>query len=440
MRLLTVYYKKHLSFGALRKTVSGRVTDIADKRQDGKTDYTIHDSCLSAFAMMVFQDPSLLAFQKRLELGQNKNNLKTLFNVSKIPQSTQLRDILDNVAPSDLEPLFKDFFRPLQRGKHLDLFRFLDDRYLITIDGSQYFHSENISCPQCLRKKSKDGTISYYHQVMAAALACPGMRQIIPMAPEPIENTDGETKQDCEINAAKRLVRKIRHDHPKLKIVITADSLHSKQPMVDVLKLHGMSFILVAKPSDHKTIYQWFSDFKAMGEIQRIECQDLKKRTHVYEWYNGLPLNDTKNADEVNYVEYTIVGKDGRINYHNSWVTDIVISKSNVENIVKGGRARWKIENEAFNTLKNQGYHLEHNFGHGQKALSYNLLLFNFLAFFMHQIFELTDTLYQRCRQTFTSRKEYWNQLRCTIRLHVFPSWQSLLNFILDPEQGLPPP
>ncbi|MFW6271726.1 MAG: hypothetical protein ACOC1Q_01620 [Desulfosalsimonas sp.] len=83
---------------------------------------------------------------------------------------------------------------------------------------------------------------------------------------------------------------------------------------------------------------------------------------------------------------------------------------------------------------------MEHNFGHGQKALSYNLLLFNFLAFFMHQIFELTDTLYQRCRQTFTSRKEYWNQLRCTIRLHVFPSWQSLLNFILDPEQGLPPP
>ncbi len=108
-------------------------------------------------------------------------------------------------------------------------------------------------------------------------------------------------------------------------------------------------------------------------------------------------LNGSKDADNVNYFEYTIF-KGDKANYHNSWVTDITISKDNIVQLVKGGRARWKIENEAFNTLKNQGYHLEHNFGHGKKFLSYNLLLFNFLAFFMHQIFELSDRVYQKCR------------------------------------------
>jgi hypothetical protein len=149
-------------------------------------------------------------------------------------------------------------------------------------------------------------------------------------------------------------------------------------------------------------------------------------------------LNGTKDADNVNYFEYTIL-KGDKVNYHNSWVTDITITEDNIIELVKGGRARWKIENEAFNTLKNQGYHLEHNFGHGEKHLAYNLLLFNFLAFCMHQIFELSDIVYQKCRAKFTSRKEYWNQLRCTIRILIFPSFESLLKFIINPEGGIPP-
>nr|CBX27272.1 hypothetical protein N47_I06920 [uncultured Desulfobacterium sp.]CBX28179.1 hypothetical protein N47_G35030 [uncultured Desulfobacterium sp.] len=133
------------------------------------------------------------------------------------------------------------------------------------------------------------------------------------------------------------------------------------------------------------------------------------------------------------------VQKGNKATYHNSWATDIPITQDNIIELVKGGRARWKIENEAFNTLKNQGYHLEHNFGHGDKYLSYNLLLFNFLAFFTHQILELSDIIYQKCRAKFTSRQEYWNQLRCTIRILIFPSFESLLEFIIDPDKGIPP-
>jgi len=343
----------------------------------------------------------------------------------------------ENRCSTEIELLFSDFYRPIQRGKQLKLLEFMDGKYLIPIDGVQYFSSNKISCDCCLTKTTNK-TTTYYHQVVAATIVCPGIKQVIPLAPEPVQNVDGSTKQDCETNAGKRLVNKIRSTHPKLKIIIGGDGLYSRQPFIDELKENQMSFILVAKPSDHRFLYQWFTEFHQMGETQQIEIKDRKGRRHLYEWTNDIPLNGTKDADNINYFEYTIL-KGDKVKYHNSWVTDITITENNIIQLVKGGRARWKIENEAFNTLKNQGYHLEHNFGHGDRYLSYNLLLFNFLAFFMHQIFELSDRLYQKCRGKFTSRIEYWNQLRCTIRILIFPSFESLLKFIIDPEGGIPP-
>jgi len=435
--LYLLHSKKHLSFSALRKLISDRVVKFEDARQQGKVEYSLHDCCQSAFAMMFFQDPSINAFQQRLQEKQQVNNLKTLFNVATIPKSTQLRTALDDIPPTEIELLFSDFLRPVQRGKQLELFEFMDGNYLIPLDGVQYFSSNKISCDCCLTKTKKKIT-TYYHQVVAATIVCPGIKQVMLLAPEPIQNVDGSTKQDCEINAGKRLVKKIRATHPQLKIIIAGDGLYSKQPFIDELKQHGMSFILVAKPTDHTFLYQWFSEFHQMAETQQLEIYDNKGRRHLYEWFNDIPLNGSKDADNVNYFEYTIF-KGDKVNYHNSWVTDITISKDNIIQLVKGGRARWKIENEAFNTLKNQGYHLEHNFGHGTQSLSYNLLLLNFLAFFMHQIFELSDRVYQKCRSKFTSRKEYWNQLRCTIRVLIFASFESLLMFIIDPDSGMPP-
>jgi hypothetical protein len=269
-------------------------------------------------------------------------------------------------------------------------------------------------------------------------IARPGLRQVIPLAPEAIRNEDGMEKQDCEINAGKRIIKKIRQDHPKLKIIIGGDSLYSKQPFIWELKKSGMSYVLVAKPSDHKVLHEWFGELRSMNEIKILEFTDHKRVVHHYEWANHLPLNGDPKAPEINYFEYTQI-KDGEIKSHNGWVTDIEIHENNIVELVKIGQARWKIENENFNTLKNQGYHLEHNFGHGKKNLSYIFFLLNMLAFFCHQIFELTDPLYQKCRSTFSARKEYWNQLRCTIRILVFKTWEHLLEFIIDPEANPPP-
>lgn len=415
-----------------------RFRQIDDQRQTAKVDHSVHDCLMSAFAMMFFQDPSMLAFQRRLEETAQQNNLKSLFQVSSIPKDSQLRDVLDGLPNDTIDCLFDDFIGALQRGKHLAQFQALDNQYLISIDGSEYFSSQKVHCPRCLTKKSKK-KVRYHHQILQAAMVHPEKRQVIPFAPEPIENTDGTDKQDCEINAGKRLLRDLRKRHPKMKIIINADGLYSKQPFIDSAKQARMSFILVAKPSDHKILFEWVNELTQLGEGGRLVIeQKSKNRRHVYRWVNQVPLNGTKDADNVNFFEYQIIA-NGKVTYRNSWVTDIFIDESNIKELVRCARARWKIENETFNTLKNQGYHLEHNFGHGQNNLSMVFFILNLLAFFFHQIFELTDRLYQDCRGKFSSRKEYWNQLRCTFRILLFKTWEQMLAYLFDPPLLEPP-
>ena len=434
-----MYQKKHLSFSSLRKIISQRVLQIEDPRQEAKVGHEIHDCCLSGFAMMYFQDPSMLEFQTRLQDRFHTNNLKTLFDVHSIPKATQLRDVIDIIAPESFDPIFSDYFRSLQRSKQLEQFQFLNGMYLMPIDGTQYFSSKTISCPSCLTKKHKNDDTTYSHQVLGVSIVHPDMRQVIPLSPEPIQNIDGSSKQDCERNAAKRLLQKIRTTHPKLKIIITGDGLFSNQPFLDELKKYWMSYILVAKPGDHKFLFECLSILKQRDEINTLEFADQKGRQHIYEWVNSVPLNGSEQADNVNFFEYTIITND-KISFHCSWVTDIPIDQANIKMLVKGGRARWKIENENFNTLKNLGYHAEHNFGHGREHASFNFFLFILIAFFMHQILELSDPLFQQCRAKFSARKEFWNQLRCTIRILVFNSWEHLLKFIISPPEEVKPP
>lgn len=264
----------------------------------------------------------------------------------------------------------------------------------------------------------------------------PGKRQVFPLAPEEVKNTDGRDKQDCEIEAGKRLVNKIRRSHGKLKIIIVGDSLYSKQPFMEELAEEGMRYVLVVKEDDHKLLMEWVTEQRHLKEVSRLEVKDKKGRLHIYEWINEVPLNGNKNTLWVNYFEYWLVD-GGKVTYHNSWVTDFRVGEGNVGELVRIGRCRWKIENETFNTLKNLGYHIEHNFGHGEKHLSINFLLLNLLAFFTHQIFELTDPLYQECRRAFGSRRNLWDHLRSSIHILIFPDWETLLRRLLRPSDFL---
>tara|TARA_R110002072_G_C7913700_1_gene530546 strand:- start:172 stop:1506 length:1335 start_codon:yes stop_codon:yes gene_type:complete len=426
--------KKHLSFDSLQKTVSTHLLNIEDSRIQGRCNHSLHDAVMSGFACMFFQEPSMSEFQRRMEMDRQQNNLRSIFNVETIPKESQLRDIIDSVSSENLRPIFKDFFTRLQRGKYLQEFQILPGHYICAIDGVYHHSSENIHCEKCLTKTHKNGTVTYSHGVLQGAFMHPDKKQVIPVMPEPIANSDGSKKQDCEINAAKRFIKKLKKDHPRLDIVITGDGLFSKSPMVNLTRSEGMHFLFVAKPDDHKYMMEWLDAFACLPEVISI---DIKGRTHQYQYMNNVPLNGRDDASLVNYIYYRISDKNGKVIFKNSWVTDIEVTDLNVSKLAKGGRCRWKIENECFNTLKNQGYMLNHNFGHGKNNLSHNMYLLTLLAFFFHQIFELSDPAYQACRKSFVAKKSLWEAFRWLVSYFIFADWNDLMLKAMDGRGGI---
>lgn len=427
--------KKHLDFNALRQSFSDILETIDDHRIQGRCAHSLHDTFMSGFACMFFQDPSLAHFQRRLEEEGNANNLRTLFNVTTVPKDTQLRDVIDKTDSEVLRPVFKDYFERLRRGKHLESFQVIPGQYLCAIDGVYYHTSENVHCSQCLSKKHKNGPTTYHHATLQGAFMHPDKRQVIPTMPEPIANTDGTDKQDCEINAAKRYIQKLKADHPRLGITIVGDGLFSKAPMIEHVIRHNMNYLFVAKPNDHQYMMEWIA---AYGVLPQVIASDANNRKHRYTYINQVPLNGQKNSPLVNYIHYELINEKGKVTYKNSWVTNHAVDDNNVARLARGGRCRWKIENECFNTLKNQGYHLAHNFGHGEKHLSHNMYLLTMLAFFSHQIFELTDPAYQLCRRSLGSKHLLWETFRVLIRYFIFETWNDVMLKLMSGRGGIP--
>lgn len=427
--------KKHLSCDSLIAGLRAFLSDIEDPRQDSKVRYALADVGLSAFACMFFQDPSMLAFQKRMQDKRERSNFNRIFQVETIPESTQLRDVIDQVPSESIKPFFGEVFKRLQRGKHLEQFQHFRGKYLVSIDGTQYFTSQKISCNHCLTKKKNSDT-TYSHQALQAALVCPGMKQAIPLMAEDIGNRDGKGKQDCEINAAKRLIPALRQQHPQLDMILLGDSLFSKHTLIEAAKSKRMDFILTAKPGDHKHMFSWIADH---GELPEFRQEQEKCQEYVYSWINNVPLGAKKDAYDVNFLQLEIyrTNKDTgekKRTFRCSWVTNLALCQNNVARIAEAGRCRWKIENECFNNLKNQGYCLEHNFGHGNSHLAFNVYLLTLLAFLFHQVFELTDKLYIEARSRWSLRM-LWERIRGLARWLLFDSWHQLMAHCLDPPE-----
>jgi hypothetical protein len=151
--------------------------------------------------------------------------------------------------------------------------------------------------------------------------------------------------------------------------------------------------------------------------------------TDTYRFVSRVPLRDGDDALEVNWCELTTTRADGTVTYLNAFASHHPITRDNVVDIVRAGRARWKVENE--NTLKTKGYHLSHNFGHGQQHLSTLLATLNLLAFLFHTVLGMSDSKYQLIRQKLPTRKTFFDDIRALTRYHCFENWDSLLIFMM---------
>jgi len=206
--------------------------------------------------------------------------------------------------------------------------------------------------------KDKAGNVlRYHHQILQAVLLAPGVRQVLPIGSEEVRRQDGDNKQDCELNAAKRLIPWLATNHAHLDIVIVADGLYSHVPFVELLRQYKFNFILVAKPGDHVVLYEDLKGLRDAGAVGSIERTDKEGRRHIYEFCQDIIFR-SDGKHQANWFGYRLLDRDGNIVYENVWITSLPVSARNVVHMVECGRGRWKIENEGFNTLKNQGYHL----------------------------------------------------------------------------------
>ena len=421
--------RKQLHADALFTRIRSAFERLHDHRA-GEIVISLADALMSAFAMFSLKDPSLLTFDKRRKDESKVKNLKTLYHIGTVPCDTQMREIVDPVAPDDLSPIYRDIFRQLQRGNALKRFVFIEGCYLLSVDGTQYFSSNKIHCPSCLEStNATTGEVTYSHQMLAAALVHPDLSEVIPVFPEPIEKQDGETKNDCERNAAKRFVEQFRRAHPQLNVIITEDGLHSNAPHIRTLKAHQMHFIVGAKPRDHTWLFQRLDEAVKAGTTTELTLT-RGTITHRFRFLNDVGLNESNQDLLVNLLEYWEVDQDGSTQ-HFAWVTDIPITRDNAYDLMRGGRARWKIENETFNTLKNQGYHFAHNYGHGKQHLGVVFALLMMLAFLVDQAQQIACRLFQAVLQKEGSKRHMWEHVRSLFYSLEFDSMAHLFRALL---------
>lgn len=429
-----------LTLEATVETLSKRFAHIPDRRRADRVSYSQHDTLMSGFAMMFFQHPSLLEFQRKMKQRRGRCNLETIFGVHEVPSDTQMREVLDGVPVELLRPVLHELFEKIRRAGWGNEFKSTvpsgfhqGDYYTAMLDGCDYFHSTTVQCPGCLQRRDTTGEVHFRHSVVSATLVKAGSHRVLPLDVEEVRNSDGQGKQDCEVNAAKRLMARLRSEHPQLPLVIGGDDLYCHEPFVAQLRDLRLHHVLVCKPTSHVELYEWVEEMERLDGCVKGQWHEgaaCRRRFYTYRIASSVPLTASRRLWGT-LVEVWEHDREGKQLYHNAWFTDLEVTPDNVAAIVGIGRSRWKIENEHFNVHKNHGYELEHNYGHGKKTLSMVFYLLNLLAFIAHVILERGDRLYQRCLAT-TSRRELWHTLRTAMRMILVRAWADFLLIYLD--------
>ena len=421
MGLVVPKVRTHLGADALLRSVQDVFCQLPEHRK-GDPEIPLRDVLMSAFAMFSLKSPSLLAFDQE----RTEDNLQRVYGIGRGPCDTSMREILAPVKPEHLRPAFKAVFRQLQRGTAREEMGFVEGHSLLALDGTSYFSSQQIHCDSCLEKHHRNGTITYAHQRLGAALLHPDKRAVIPLMPAPIVKQDGTEKNDGERNAAQRFVTKFRRAHPHLKVIVTEDSLSANAPHIETLHEQNMHDIWGVKEGDHAFLFEHVAQAERAGRVTYYERADQQSGLHHrFRFVCEMPLNASNPGLWVNCIECWETTADGKAQ-HCSWVTDLCVNKGTVYRLMQGARARWRIENETCKTLKNQGYQFEHHFGHGYQHLSVVFATLLMLAFLVDQVQQRCCPLFQAAWATWGSKRLLWEKMSACFYAYVLESMRHL--------------
>lgn len=410
-------YKKlqtQLTFDNLMRHLEREFNHIVDHRRANIT-YSLPDTLKSAFAMFSLKSASLLSFQEQTRV--ERSNLKQIYRIGRVPADTAMRATLDKVEPEAINSLFSSVFSLLRRAGIVKEYEYWDKHLLVSIDGVEHFSSKNVHCPNCTTKTRRDGTISYQHSALAAVVVHPEHKEVLPIDFEPIICQDGTQKNDCERVAAKRLLESLREKYPDLRMVLVEDALYANAPHLRQVAQQGWHYIVNAKPDSHKSLFTQFEWRRANGAIGHCqhEIAESGVKQH-FQWTENLFLCGAAADVKVNFLWFEETDKTGKTTRW-TWATSLPLTKKTVEKVMQAGRARWKIENETFNTLKNQGYNFEHNYGHGEQNLATVLAMLMMVAFLVDQVQERCCELFKRLRTNLRTRAKLWETMRSLFKI-----------------------
>ena len=395
--------------------------------------YDMADAVAGAFAVFFTQSASFLAYQRDMLRQRGRSNAQTVFLMWNVPSDNHIRDLLDEVPAAAFIPCYEWLWEELETEGQLQEYRLMEERLLVGVDGIEYFSSTKLHCDQC-NQQVVDGHVRYSHRALTALVVHPERSEVLPRSPEFITPQDGADKQDCELSAAKRWLKREQVWLKAQRAVILGDDLFSHQPFCQQVIDAGLEFILVCKPASHELLYQWVEGMERGNTLAQFEQRQWNGRHGElwrYRWVCGIPLRAGDAALPVNWCDLTITHQtEGTSLYHNSFITNLELNQSRVRAVVAAGRSRWKHENEGHNVLTMRGYHIKHNFGHGDTHLAQVMFTLNLLAFFLHTCLLLSDTRYKQVRQELGPRQTFFDDIRALMRYQVFDSWEALLLFM----------
>jgi len=317
------------------------------------------------------------------------------------------------LEPEELYQLKHKMAARLIRMKALDRFRLLGKYFMVAIDGTGLVVYKERHCPHCLTRKKDGKVIYYYHNVLEAKIVT-GIGLTISVESEFISNSDGATKQDCELAAFYRMAPRLKRRFPQLKICLLLDSLYAAAPVIDIAEGYNWKYITVFKRGSMPDRYDEFLKLKGLCPENKLSLK-VGKLSQDYRWVEGIPhkgyyfnaleLKEKKGSSQTRFV----------------WMTNLKIFKKNIVKIAGGGRLRWKIENEGFNIQKNRGFNLEHPYSQNEKAMI-NFYLLLQIAYIISQLMEKGSLLKEKILKEFGSVTGLFEQLLEDLRTKIIGS------------------
>lgn len=380
-----------------------------------------------AFLLLMGLMPFLLKLGARRQVGFELDSPEALANLNLLSGCNQealahpdtLNHFLGHVPPPAMERLRHQFAQRLLRMKVLDTGRLLGF-CLVALDGTGQFYFRQRHCPHCLTR-TVDGHSQYYHHVLEAKLVTPdGLA--ISIGHEFIENTDPKaTKQDCELKAFARLAGRLKQDYPQLHMCLLLDGLYANGTVLQACQDYDWKFLITFKPGSMPGVWQEYRSLRRLCHQNRKALPQAGGLRQSFAWVEGLEhTDDQKRRHRFNVLQ--CLEQDGQRRRLFAWLTNFDITADNVAELAnRGGRCRWKIENQGFNIQKNGGFNLEHAYSLGDNQIK-NFYVLLQIAHMILQLMERGSLLGANCKRLFGSLRNLARRLAESIRNRLIPT------------------